>query len=148
MFSGIQPALQDFTVTVVTGVLAVLGGFLVALAKKGFNWVSSKIDLISDEKAQNALNNALSNLENIVVTTVTSLQQTLGDTIKESLKTGEGGYTQEDLMELKSIAIERVKAQLTESAKTSLSTAYNDLESFISEMIEKAVRDLKNSESK
>lgn len=148
MFSEIQPALQDFTVTVVTGVLAVLGGFLVALAKKGFNWVSSKIDLISDEKAQNALNNALSNLENIVVTTVTSLQQTLGDTIKESLKTGEGEYTQEDLMELKSIAIERVKAQLTESAKTALSTAYNDLESFISEMIEKAVRDLKNSESK
>lgn len=148
MFSEIQPALQDFTVTVVTGVLAVLGGFLVALAKKGFNWVSSKIDLISDEKAQNALNNALSNLENIVVTTVTSLQQTLGDTIKESLKTGEGGYTQEDLMELKSIAIERVKAQLTESAKTALSAAYNDLESFISEMIEKAVRDLKNSESK
>ena len=148
MFSEIQPALQDFTVTVVTGVLAVLGGFLVALAKKGFNWVSSKIDRVSDEKVQNAVNNALSNLENIVVTTVTSLQQTLGDTIKESLKTGEGGYTQEDLMELKSIAIERVKAQLTESAKTALSTAYNDLESFISEMIEKAVRDLKNSESK
>lgn len=137
------PAFQDFVNTLVTGVLGVLSAFLIALAKRGFDWVSEKIDGLKDDRAQKALNNALSHLYEIVNATVISLQQTIGDEIKASIAANDGKYSQEDLYALRDQALASVNAQLTSAMKEALSTAYTDLDSFIIDLIETKVREMK-----
>lgn len=138
------PALQDFLNTLVTGVLAVLSAFLIALVKRGFDWVSEKIDGLKDERAQKALNNAIEHLCDLVSTTVTSLQQTLGKEIRESITNNDGKYTREDLLALKDKALESIKAQLTSAMKEALSTAYTDLDAYIIDLVESEVLRMKD----
>lgn len=144
MSEQVMPAVQDFLMSILTGVLALASAFIIALAKKGFDWITAKIDTVKNEDARVTLSAAVSNLETIVKTTVTSLQQTLGDEIKKSIENQDGMYTREDLLNLGNTAFEIVKSQLTDSAKEVLSSAYNDLDSFIKGLIETSVRNLKN----
>lgn len=145
MFEQLQPAVNDFIVVVITGLLSVLSGFLIALAKKGFNWVSEKIDTLQNEKLRSDADQALKNLETLVTTTVTALQQSIGDDIKTSLSKNDGIYTKEDLLALKNQAIETIKHQLTDSSKEVLSQTYSDLDTFIEDLVEVAVRSLKTT---
>lgn len=145
MFEQLQPVVNDFIVVVITGLLSVLSGFLIALAKKGFNWVSEKIDTLQNEKLRSDADQALKNLETLVTTTVTALQQSIGDDIKTSLSKNDGIYTKEDLLALKNQAIETIKHQLTDSSKEILSQTYSDLDTFIEDLVEVAVRSLKTT---
>ena len=143
MWEEMQPIVKDFIMTACTGILAVLSGFLIALAKKGVEWVTEKIQSIKDEKLRKDVESAVAKLESVVLTTVTSLQQTLGDDIKESLEKGDGVFTKDDLIALKDQAVETVKHQLTQSTTELLSTAYEDLDTLIKDLIEAAVREVK-----
>lgn len=147
MLESLQPVIQDFVVTVVTGLLAILSGFLIALAKKGFNWIGAKIDSIKDAKVKSDIKNAVETLETITHTTVVALQQSIGDDIKASIASGDGKFTKEDLLNLKDQAVETIKHQLTESTTEILKGVYSDLDGFISDLIEAAVRSLKSESS-
>lgn len=143
MYEQIQPILQDFMITLITGVLAILSGFLVALAKKGVNWVSAKIDAVKDENIRERALDAVDKLETIVNTTVISLQQTLGDDIKTSILNNDGKYTREDLLALKDKAVSDVEHQLTSSTVELLGTIYPDVHKMIEDLVEMSVRNLK-----
>ena len=144
MWESIQPYVQDFLVTVLTGILAATSAFLIALAKKGFDWLSAKIESIRDQNSRDNLQQAIDNLENVVTTTVSALNQTLGDDIRESIEAGDGKYTSEDLHKLKDAALETIKAQLSESTKELLRTVYPLLDDYISDLIEATVKQLKS----
>lgn len=143
MYEQIQPILQDFTVTLITGVLAVLSGFLIALAKKGVDWVSAKIDAVKDENIRERALDAVDKLETVVNTTVISLQQTLGDDIKTSILNNDGKYTREDLLALKDKAVSDIEHQLTSSTVELLGTIYPDVHKMIEDLVEMSVRNLK-----
>lgn len=143
MFEQVTPVLQDFVVTLLAGALAVASGFIIALVKKGFNWLDAKIDRIGDDKAQAALSTATDNLERITLRTVTSLQQTVVKEIKESIAANDGQYTRQDLLNLTDQALASIKAQLTDATKEALSTAYSDLDSYIRDLIQTTVYELK-----
>lgn len=143
MLDSLQPVVQDFLVTLCTGVLAVLSGFLIALAKKGVDWVNEKIQSIQDDKIRQDVENAVAKLDTIVTTTVTALQQSLGDDIKNSIVNNDGKYTKEDLLALKDQAFLTIKNQLTVSTTELLNSTYEDLDSLINNMIEAAVRNIK-----
>lgn len=143
MFEQVTPVLQDFVVTLLAGALAVASAFIIALIKKGFNWLDAKIDKIGDEKAKTALDTAKDNLEDIVTTTVTSLQQTLAKDIKESIANNDGKYTRDDLLALGDKAFNSVKAQLTDATRDALATAYSDLDGFIRDRVEAKVLEVK-----
>lgn len=136
--------LQDFVSTLTIALLGLLSTFLIACAKKGFDWLSAKIDAIASEKARAAAQDAVKDFEKIVTTTVTSLQQTLVKDIKESIANDDGVYTREDLLKLKDKALESVKAQLTVATKEALSTVYADVDAFMEDMVEEVVFNLKN----
>ena len=142
MLESLQPVVQDFLVTLLTGVLTVLSGFILAGIKKLFDLVTAKISSIEDERVQKKTKEAVDNLEKIVNTTVVSLQQTLGDNIKKSIAAGDGIYTKEDLYNLKDVAFKTVKSQLTSSTIDLLSQAYEDVEDLIGMLIETAVYSL------
>lgn len=145
MFEALQPTINDFIVGIVSGVLTILAGFLIALVKKGFDWLTEKINTIQDEKLKSDATCAVETLERIVVTTVTALQQTIGDDIKESLKRQDGVYTKEDLIFLKNQAVETIKYQLTDATREILCDVYSDLDVFIGDLVEVSVRSLKES---
>lgn len=147
MLESLQPVIQDFVVTVVTGLLAILSGFLIALAKKGFNWIGAKIDSIKDDKVKSDIKNAVETLETITHTTVVALQQSIGDDIKASIAAGDGKFTKEDLLNLKNQAVETIKHQLTDSMTEILKGVYSDLDGFICDLIEASVRSLKSESS-
>lgn len=143
MWNDISPILKDFIFAVLSGLLTLLSGFLIALAKKGFDWLSAKIDNIKNVTAQNRIKAALGLLEDLVKTTVTSLQQTLGDDIKESIKNADGKYTREDLLKLKDTAIISIKSQLKASTLVLLNSAYENIDILIEDLIEAQVRNMK-----
>lgn len=143
MFDQMQPIIQNFIVTVVTGILGVLSAFLIACAKKGFDWLSAKLSKVKSDTAREAFTNALTDLNKLVDSTVTALQQTLGDDIKASIAAADGKYTRDDLLALTDTALGTIKSQLTDAAKEALSTVYNDLDSFIVDLIQTKVRYLK-----
>ena len=142
----LQEVVQNFLVTVVTGVLGVLSAFLIALAKKGFDWLSAKIENVKNRTAQEKLSAAMTTLQELVTNVVVSLQQTVGDNIKKSLEEGDGQYTKEDLYKLKDEALTIIFNQLSDGFKEILSETFGDLEGFISDMIESQVRAMKSSE--
>lgn len=141
-----NPILKEFIIILCTGILTAFSSFLIALAKKGFDWISQKIELLKDEKSRKRLADYTERLHDIVQMTITSLQQTLGDDIRESLANNDGQYTREDLLNLKDIALASIKTQLTAAAYQALSEAYTDLDGLIGDMIELYLRNLKKSE--
>lgn len=145
MLESLSPVLRDFIITLATGLLGVVSAALIALAKKGFDLMSEKIDGLKNEHARLTFAEALNNLNTIVTTTVTALQQTLGDEIRKSIENNDGVYTREDLLALKDKALTAVKSQLSDAAKKAIQSVYNDLDDFISDLIEAKVRELKES---
>ncbi len=143
MSGELSQAAQNFIIMLVTGVLGVLSAFLIALVKKGFDWLAAKIALVKNEKAQKELQEAMVILENSVTTTVTALQQLVGDDIKESIEKNDGKYTREDLLALKDKALELIKAQISQAMQELLSKAYGDFTTLASNMIETQVHNLK-----
>lgn len=145
MLESLSPVLRDFIITLATGLLGVVSAALIALAKKGFDLMSEKIDGLKDEHTRLTFAEALNNLNMIVTTTVTALQQTLGDEIRKSIENNDGVYTREDLLALKDKALVAVKSQLSDAAKKAIQSVYNDLDDFIADLIEAKVRELKES---
>lgn len=143
MFENFREVFQTFLVTLLSGLLTVLAGFLIALAKKGFEWLGAKIASVKSETARTELNKATTILQDVVVNTVTSLQQTLGDEIKRSLEEGDGKYTREDLLGLKDEAFNIVVGQLNEGVIKILEETFDDVDQIVSDMIETQVRALK-----
>lgn len=140
MWNEVQPVLQQFLVAVLTGILGVASAFLIAVAKKGFDWLSAKIDSIKQDDTRKLLAEANQALSTIVHNTVEALNQTLGDDIRASLEAGDGKYTKEDLLNLKATALNTINKQLTQTYRDILETAYPALDAYISDLVETAVR--------
>ena len=135
--------IQEFIDMLISGILGILGAFLIALAKKGFDWIIAKIDLVKSDNSRQALASATNILEQTVYDTVTSLQQKLGDEIKASLKTNDGKYTRDDLLKLKDVAVQTVMSNLSTGVTEILEGTYADLEAVISDKVERVVREMK-----
>lgn len=143
MWQDIEPVLKNFLLALLGGLLSLLSAFLIAVAKKFFDWLSAKIDNIKEVTMQNKLKSATRYLQNLVEVTVTSLQQTLADDIKASLEAQDGRYTREDLLALKDTALNTIKSQLKASTLAVLTTAYENIDDLIADMIETQVHQLK-----
>lgn len=139
-----QKVFQDALIALLTGVLGVLVTFLIALAKKGFEWLGAKIANVKDATFRENLKQLNTLLENTVYNVVTSLQQTLGDEIRESIKKKDGKYTREDLLALKDKALDQVVNQITNTDWAMLQEIYDDLTQHVIDLIEVNVYNLKS----
>lgn len=139
-----QKVFQDALIALLTGVLGVLVTFLIALAKKGFEWLGAKIANVKDATFRENLKQLNTLLENTVYNVVTSLQQTLGDEIRESIKNGDGKYKREDLLALKDKALDQVVNQITNTDWAMLQEIYDDLTQHVIDLIEVNVYNLKS----
>lgn len=139
-----QEIFKNFLIMLLTGVLSALAGFLIALAKKGFEWLNAKIANVKDATYRENLKRLNTLLETTVYNVVTSLQQTVGDEIRESIKNGDGEYTREDLLALKDKALDQVVNQITNTDWSMLQEIYDDLTQHVLDLIEVNVYNLKS----
>ena len=139
-----QTVFNDFLTTLLVGILGIVAAFLIKLAGKGFEWLAAKLQLVKNETARKELQAALNILQSSVTTTVTMLQQTIADDIRESLQNGDGKYTRDDLLRLKDQAINIVLSQTEDSVLEIIGTVYSDLTGLVGDMVETQVYNLKS----
>lgn len=142
--NDVYQVLSNWCLTVLLpGLLSVLAGFIIALAKKGFDYLTAKIEGIKNENLKCLTYSSLNDLQTIVESTVISLQQTLGDDIKASIKAEDGKYTRDDLLKLKDTALKSINSQMTETMNEAVNSITNDATEYINSLIEQTVYRLK-----
>ena len=114
-------------------VLVLLAGAVVALAIQGIKEGKAKADLIDNELLRNATLQVLELAEVIVG----SLNQTVVDPLKNSPEYNFDKQEQKKVLEGAKIAI---KKNLDDASKKVLSKTYDDLDSYLTDVVEAEVR--------
>ena len=94
-----------------------------------------------NEKQKVLIDNAIDRLDLLITKSVIATNETLGKAIKDGL--ADGKTNREELLALKDIVIEDVKAQLSQDSKDLISSEIEDLNAYISNSIEVALKSIK-----
>jgi len=135
---------DQFLYGLLAAVVSGLFAALIAIIPKGINFLKTKAQAIKDENLRKAVDSALSGLEIVVNTVVTSLQQTIVGNLKQASK--DGKLTAEQIKSIKGKAINDINTILSDEMKDILSKNYGNLDYFIEHLIEEAVFNLKNQQ--
>lgn len=118
-------------------VIVLLSAAVVALAIQGIKEGKAKAELIDNE----LLRNATLQLLNLAETIVGSLNQTVVDPLKNSPELNFDKKAQKEVLDK---AKAEIKRNLDDASKDVLSKTYDDLDSYLTDVIEAEVRKQKN----
>jgi chromosome segregation ATPase len=118
-----------------------LTAYKLALAFGFDKYIESKINLIKDDNLRKVAENIKTRVENLTVDTITMLEAVEKPIIVQGIK--DGSMTRNDLVGLKSKAIETIKNQLTTQGQTDLQNSVGDVNTYIDTLIEAKLADLK-----
>jgi len=118
-------------------VLVVLAGAVVALAIQGIKEGKAKAELIDNELLRNTTIQVLE----LVETIVGSLNQTIVDPLKNSPELNFDKKAQKEVLDK---AKAEIKRNLDDASKDVLSKTYDDLDSYLTDVVEAEVRKQKN----
>jgi len=118
-------------------VIVILSAAVVALAIQGIKEGKAKAQLIDNE----LLRNATLQLLDLAETIVGSLNQTVVDPLKESPELNFDKKAQKEVLDK---AKAEIKRNLDDASKDVLSKTYDDLDSYLTDVVEAEVRKQKN----
>ena len=118
-------------------VIAILSAAVVALAIQGIKEGKAKAQLIDNE----LLRNATLQLLDLAETIVGSLNQTIVDPLKNSPELNFDKKAQKEVLDK---AKAEIKRNLDDASKDVLSKTYDDLDSYLTDVVEAEVRKQKN----
>ena len=118
-------------------VIAILSATVVALAIQGIKEGKAKAELIDNE----LLRNATLQLLDLAETIVGSLNQTIVDPLKNSPELNFDKKAQREVLDK---AKAKIKRNLDDASKDVLSKTYDDLDSYLTDVVEAEVRKQKN----
>ena len=127
--------------TTILGVLNIGAGYLVYYIKQMADKAKIKNQENQNEKQKILIDNAIDRLDLLITKSVIATNETLGKAIKDGL--ADGKTNREELLALKDIVIEDVKAQLSQDSKDLISSEIEDLNAYISNSIEVALKSIK-----
>ena len=127
--------------TTILGVLNIGAGYLVYYIKQMADKAKIKNQENENEKQKILIDNAIDRLDLLITKSVIATNETLGKAIKDGL--ADGKTNREELLALKDIVIEDVKAQLSQDSKDLISSEIEDLNAYISNSIEVALKSIK-----
>ena len=127
--------------TTILGILNIGAGYLVYYIKQVADKAKIKYQENQNEKQKILIDNAIDRLDLLITKSVIATNETLGKAIKEGL--ADGKTNREELLALKDIVIEDVKAQLSQDSKDLISSEIEDLNAYISNSIEVALKSIK-----
>jgi len=141
--SEIMPVINDTLITIATAILGLLG----AVAVNAIQKLSVKIQMeaikLANEDDRNLINNAIWRLHELATTTVTSIEQTTAAALREAIKQGtaEPGA----LKDLATEAYYTIMENLSPEYQDALSEVFGDLETYVTNIIEQKVWELKRA---
>ena len=127
--------------TTILGILNIGAGYLVYYIKQIADKAKIKNQENQNEKQKILIDNAIDRLDLLITKSVIATNETLGKAIKDGL--ADGKTNREELLALKDIVIEDVKAQLSQDSKDLISSEIEDLNAYISNSIEVALKSIK-----
>ena len=127
--------------TTILGILNIGAGYLVYYIKQMADKAKIKNQENENEKQKVLIDNAIDRLDLLITKSVIATNETLGKAIKDGL--ADGKTNREELLALKDIVIEDVKAQLSQDSKDLISSEIEDLNAYISNSIEVALKSIK-----
>lgn len=127
--------------TTILGILNIGAGFVVYYIKQMADKAKIKNQENKNEKQKILIDNAIDRLDLLITKSVIATNETLGKAIKDGL--ADGKTNREELLALKDIVIEDVKAQLSQDSKDLISSEIEDLNAYISNSIEVALKSIK-----
>lgn len=127
--------------TTILGILNIGAGYLVYYIKQMADKAKIKNQENKNEKQKILIDNAIDRLDLLITKSVIATNETLGKAIKDGL--ADGKTNREELLALKDIVIEDVKAQLSQDSKDLISSEIEDLNAYISNSIEVALKSIK-----
>lgn len=127
--------------TTILGILNIGAGYLVYYVKQMADKAKIKNQENENEKQKILIDNAIDRLDLLITKSVIATNETLGKAIKDGL--ADGKTNREELLALKDIVIEDVKAQLSQDSKDLISSEIEDLNAYISNSIEVALKSIK-----
>jgi hypothetical protein len=127
--------------TIITIVSPLLVAFIGAYKLKVHEFIEAKINAIKDDNLKKVAQNVLDRVENLTTTTITMLDATLKPQIIENIKSG--AMTKDNLLRLKTDAIDIIKKQLTTDGVNDLQNSVGDVNTYLDTLIEAKLADLK-----
>lgn len=127
--------------TTILGILNIGAGYLVYYIKQMADKAKIKNQENENGKQKILIDNAIDRLDLLITKSVIATNETLGKAIKDGL--ADGKTNREELLALKDIVIEDVKAQLSQDSKDLISSEIEDLNAYISNSIEVALKSIK-----
>lgn len=103
--------------------------------------ISSLADKLKEKTNIEIVNGLIDRVNDLVVTTVLSLEQTVAKELREQVKNGFA--SREELLQVGRNAVQRVLEELGEDARTILEDTVGDLEGFVTDKVEGTVQKLK-----
>lgn len=134
MWSAIQAELLNLLVTVVVGLLGLLGVYIL-------NYTNQLKNNLQQKAKNDLVDVALGRLEYLVGTTVTALEQSIAEDLRAMVKDGKAD--RKELLAVGVQAFEAVKDGLQDSTKEVLRDTFTDLDTLIMRKVDDALYTLK-----
>ena len=138
---NLQQQTSQLLQIIIGGLFSALLGLAVVYAKKGFAYLKLKSNSIEDTEARAVVQKALDNLDNVLVTNITSADSTLKPIILKDI--ADGKVTKDELNSLADTVMNNTLKQLGNDSLDVLNGALGDTNGYIENRIEKILADLK-----
>lgn len=126
---------------IIAGLFSALLGIAIVYLKKGFAYLKLKSNSIEDTDARNVIQKTLDNLDNVLITNITSADSTLKPIILKDIS--DGKVTKDELNSLADTVMNNTLKQLGDDSLDVLNKALGDTNGYIENRIEKILADLK-----
>lgn len=138
---SIQEALNSLLVTVAVGVIGIVGALTTVYLNKAILNIKSKTNKIENENQKALVENAFNRVSDLVLVNVIKAQETL---VKEILEKSEDGiFDKSDLKEVALVVKNNVISQMGTQIEDLVKLEIDDLEGYVSALIEKTLAELK-----
>lgn len=138
---AVQDALVNLLVTVAVGVIGIVGAYTTVCLNKITANIKSKTNKIENENQKVLIESAIERVNDLVRVNVIKAQETLVKEIME--KTEDGIFDKSDLKAVADVVKNDVIKQMGEQVTELVKIEIDDLEGYVSAVIEKTLAELK-----
>ena len=138
---AVQDALVNLLVTVAVGVIGIVGAYTTVCLNKITANIKSKTNKIENENQKALIESAIERVNDLVRVNVIKAQETLVKEIME--KTEDGIFDKSDLKVVADVVKNDVIKQMGEQVTELVKIEIDDLEGYVSAVIEKTLAELK-----
>ena len=138
---AVQDALVNLLVTVAVGVIGIVGAYTTVYLNKITANIKSKTNKIENENKKALIESAIERVNDLVRVNVIKAQETLVKEIME--KTEDGIFDKSDLKAVAEVVKNDVIKQMGEQVTELVKIEIDDLEGYVSAVIEKTLAELK-----